>query len=156
MLANSSARGQTGVPMKNIPRTIKITVLIILSILLVQACLQPVKPPQTRKRIEVELNGVQVKDPQHFCDHLKNNLSNDATYGFVVVQPGKDPTLCCKPTDCSESRITLNVDQITKSAAAETSGGSHPRWGSHVTQRLASYNAADFAALGAEIKNPQP
>ena len=141
-------------PMKKIPGAAKVSGLIILSILLVQACAH-IKPLALSTPFVVELWQAEVKEPANFCSDLKDHVTGDAQYGFVVVQPGQEPTLCCNPGDCSASTLTVKVDKVTKSATLEHSVDPRPLWGSHVTQRLSSASSSDLAVLAGELK-PKP
>jgi hypothetical protein len=138
--------------MKKIPGAVKVSGVIILSILLVQACAR-IKPFVSDKPVVIELWNAEVKEPDNFCSDIKDHVSGDAQYGFVVVRPGKEPMLCCNPGDCSASTLTVKVDNVTKSATLEHSVNPRPLWGSHVTQRLSSFKSADITVVTAELKS---
>ena len=139
--------------MKSFPGTVKITGLIILCIVLVQACAHDLVQSHSRELVKV-LRGAQVKEPANFCGNINSKVTSAAFYVFVVIgDNGNVIDRCCGPVDCKKSTLNVKVDKITQSSAAEGDGSA--RWGSHVTQRIYSYESKDIKAVEDELKTKQ-
>ncbi len=143
--------------MKKFPGIVKILVatsVVVLCILVVQACAQHLGSGRSGKNLSFGFpERHQVKDPKGFCSILEKGLSPGAIYSFDVVQDeGGKPENCCKPTDCSARNLTVKVDKITTSLLAETSASELTPIGSHVTQRIYSDVKEDIDLVLAQAK----
>ena len=148
VLVKRSWPSHTKIHMKKFPGTVKVfaaTGLVILFVLVVQACAHHVAPGGSGKDLTFGFpTRQQVKDPVHFCSILQKGLSSSAIYNFEVVQDDGKSERCCKPSDCSVKDLTVKVDKITTSRLAEASASELTPIGSHVTQRIYSDVNADI------------
>ncbi len=142
--------------MKNFPGTAKIWAapgLVILAIIVVQACSHPIASDGYGKRFELAFpTPQQVKDSETFCNTLQKDLSSSAIYNFEVVHDNGKSEQCCKPSDCSVKNLTVKVDKITTSRIAEASASELTPIGSHVTQRIYSDVSDDITLVLGQAK----